>query len=594
MKIVNRIADKNKLNFNLFKKLLVLSTNTSLILSVVALLLNSIASQTYAQTVDFPAVDNTFDQINRYAVPKNDDALGQVTNVNQLRDVSPTDWAYEALRSLVDRYGCISGFPNQTYRGNQPLSRYEFAAGLNSCLNQIERLIASGGGNEVDPADVEAIERLSQDFESELASLGGRVDEIESRTAIVEDNQFSTTTKLVGEAVFNIAQAFGDEEALSLDDNPDLDSEVVFTDRVRLQLVSSFTGKDQLFTRLTAGNIGNSFQSVTGTREGRFAFDGATGNNVIIDRLHYSFPALNDKLRVTAMASLAAHHFYANTFNAGLDVGGGGNGALTRFGERNPIYRQGIANSSAGLGASYEVNDFITIAGGYIAPTAANPFEGAGLFNGSFSALGQIAIKPIEPLQIGLTYVRGYDNEQVTATTIDDEDVFLPRGSFLFGGTGTNLANFRSGEGSSIIGDSPVASNSYGVEFQYDLNPRISIRGWGGYTDASIINAGDGDNGDADIYNYAAAFVVSDILKEGSLAALIVGAAPYLASVDTNGDGDDDAIVNDIPVHLEGFYKYQLNDNISITPGIVWLPTPNQDADNSDIYIGTIRTTFSF
>ena len=58
----------------------------------------------------------------------------QVTNVNQLRDVYPTDWAYEALRSLVDRYGCIVGYPNQTYRGNRALSRYEFAAGLNACL----------------------------------------------------------------------------------------------------------------------------------------------------------------------------------------------------------------------------------------------------------------------------------------------------------------------------------------------------------------------------------------------------------------------------------------------------------------------------
>ena len=82
-------------------------------------------------------------QIEQYGQEGQNNSIGQVTNVNQLRDVSPTDWAYEALRSLVDRYGCISGFPNQTYRGNQPLSRYEFAAGLNSCLNQIERLIAS-------------------------------------------------------------------------------------------------------------------------------------------------------------------------------------------------------------------------------------------------------------------------------------------------------------------------------------------------------------------------------------------------------------------------------------------------------------------
>lgn len=509
--------------------------------------------------------------------------MGQVTNVNQLRDVSPTDWSYEALRSLVDRYGCISGFPNQTYRGNQPLSRYEFAAGLNSCLNQIERLIAAGG-SDVGQADLEQIERLSQEFEGELAVLGGRVDEIESRTAVLEDSQFSTTTKLVGEVVFNIAQAFGDERAEGSADNPDLDSEVVFTDRVRLQLVSSFTGKDKLFTRLTAGNIGNSFQNETGTAEGRFAFDGPSGNNIVLDRLHYSFPALSDRLRVTAMASLAAHHFYANTFNSGLDVGGGASGALTRFGERNPIYRQGIAGSSAGLGASFELNDFITLSGGYIAPTASDPSDAAGLFNGSFSALGQVEITPIEPLQIGLTYVRGYDNEQASPDS-------GPRGSFLFGATGTNQANFKDSLGNSLIGDSPVATNSFGVQFQYDLNPTISIRGWGGFTDADIIN--DGENGDADIYNYAAAFVVSDLLQEGSQAALIVGAAPYAASIDTDGDGDD-ALENDVPIHLEGFYKYKFNDNISITPGLVWLPTPNQDGSNSDVFVGTLRTTFTF
>ena len=106
------------------------------------------------------------------------DPLTQVTNVNQLRDVSPTDWAYEALRSLSDRYGCIAGFPNQTYRGSQPLTRYEFAAGLNSCLNQIERLIAAG--ENVSSQDVATLQRLSQDFEAELATLGGRVDELES------------------------------------------------------------------------------------------------------------------------------------------------------------------------------------------------------------------------------------------------------------------------------------------------------------------------------------------------------------------------------------------------------------------------------
>ena len=222
--------------------------------------------------------------------------MGQVTNVNQLRDVAPTDWAYEALRSLVDRYGCIVGFPNQTYRGSQPLTRYEFAAGLNSCLNQIERLIAANSGPK--GADLETIERLSQEFEAELATLGGRVDEIESRTALLEDNAFSITSTLVGETTFQLAQAYGD----------DIDTELVFTDKVRLQLVSSFTGQDKLFTRLTAGNLDNSFQDEIGTREGRFAQDGPAGNNIVIDRLHYSFP-VGEKLKRHCYGSIRSASF---------------------------------------------------------------------------------------------------------------------------------------------------------------------------------------------------------------------------------------------------------------------------------------------
>jgi hypothetical protein len=43
------------------------------------------------------------------------DPMGQVTNVSQLRDVQPSDWAYEALRSLVERYGCIAGYPRRHF-----------------------------------------------------------------------------------------------------------------------------------------------------------------------------------------------------------------------------------------------------------------------------------------------------------------------------------------------------------------------------------------------------------------------------------------------------------------------------------------------
>lgn len=63
--------------------------------------------------------------------------MAQVTSVSQFSDVQPTDWAFQALQSLVERYGCIAGYPNGTYRGNRAMTRYEFAAGLNACLNRV-------------------------------------------------------------------------------------------------------------------------------------------------------------------------------------------------------------------------------------------------------------------------------------------------------------------------------------------------------------------------------------------------------------------------------------------------------------------------
>ena len=70
--------------------------------------------------------------------------MDQVNSVSQLFDVKPTDWAFQALQSLVERYGCIAAYPDKTYQGNSTLTRYEFAAGLNACIAHINELIAQG------------------------------------------------------------------------------------------------------------------------------------------------------------------------------------------------------------------------------------------------------------------------------------------------------------------------------------------------------------------------------------------------------------------------------------------------------------------
>ncbi|MEL6165468.1 MAG: iron uptake porin, partial [Cyanobacteria bacterium J06628_3] len=114
-----------------------------------------------------------------------EEALGQVTSVSQFSDVQPTDWAFQALQSLVERYGCIAGYPNSTFRGNRALTRFEFAAGLNACLDRMNELIAVATSN-VGTGDLSTIKRLQSEFSSELATLRGRVDALEARTAQLE------------------------------------------------------------------------------------------------------------------------------------------------------------------------------------------------------------------------------------------------------------------------------------------------------------------------------------------------------------------------------------------------------------------------
>jgi len=172
-------------------------------------LLGATAFSAFAQTSAAPQ-DSVINQVSAYSAEgKSSATLGQVTSVSQLTDVRPTDWAFQALQSLVERYGCIVGYPDKTFRGNRATSRFEFAAGLNACLDKIQELIAAATADFVKKEDLEVVKRLQEEFATELAALRGRVESLEVRTATIEKQQFSTTAKLSGEVIFGVADTFG-------------------------------------------------------------------------------------------------------------------------------------------------------------------------------------------------------------------------------------------------------------------------------------------------------------------------------------------------------------------------------------------------
>ena len=205
-----------------------------------------------------------FNKITQIIAQKEPSSLSdesQVTSVSQLSDVQPTDWAYESLKSLIERYNCLVGSDTK-YRGNRALTRYEFAAGLNACLDQVNKLIASSTSDLALKADLESIQRLTEEFNTELTVLRGRLQTIEARTTELEGNQFSTTTKLQGEVQFVVGGVLAGNNVVTKQPAP---STITFSQRTRLILSSSFTGKDQLRLTLSGGNI-NSLGGVPNPR----------------------------------------------------------------------------------------------------------------------------------------------------------------------------------------------------------------------------------------------------------------------------------------------------------------------------------------
>ncbi|MEP0868915.1 iron uptake porin [Trichocoleus desertorum AS-A10] len=503
------------------------------------------------------------------AVETSDNGLAQVTSVSQLSDVQPTDWAFQALQSLVERYGCIAGYPDGTYRGNRALTRYEFAAGVNSCLDRINELIAAGTADLVSKEDLATLQRLQEEFSAELATLRGRVDALEARTAELEANQFSTTTKLTGEAIFAVTNAFGDQGP----GGAELDDETALSDRVRLNLDTSFTGKDRLRTRLQAVNVPEYGTDRTGTNMTRLGFDGEGENDVNIQKLFYRFP-LGDNTNVILDATGA--EFYENIDTINPLFTSSGSGSISRFGRFNPIYRQG--SGGAGLTVNTGFGKAVSVSLGYLADNPQTPSEKAGLFDGPNAALAQVAFRPFEALSLGFTYVRAYDPG--FGVELDENGELVP------------LVNVTSSTGSRLarrpFGNVATATDNFGVEANFRLGSKISLGGWVGYTEAHA-QAGALEGSDAEIWNWAANVGFTDLGKEGSLLGVIVGMPPKLTDVD--GNRADDA---DTSLHLEALYRYPVNDNIDITPGLLVIFNPEHNDANDTIYVGTLRTTFKF
>jgi hypothetical protein len=511
-----------------------------------------------------------------------------VTSVSQLSDVRPTDWAFTALQSLVERYGCIAGYPDRTFRGKQATSRYEFAAGLNACLDKINEIISAGLADKVGKEDLATLQKLQEEFAAELATLRGRVDALDAKTTKLESQQFSTTTKLSGEAIFSVSGATGANP-----NNAGTNTNIVFNNRVRLNLLTSFSGKDLLITGLQATNI-NSLAAPLGYADPlgsssnvKLGFENqflnfnpsnsntAAANSVNLYKLLYIFPVA-DKLTMFAGSNAEV----SDAFPAISPFASEGQGSISRFGQGlNAATRVSGGTSGTGLAAAvgfiWTPSDKVDFRALYGSVNSAVPSSqignllGAGFFGGSTIASAQLTLKPTSNLDIGLNYANSYHQINILGTGLASADIGA------ISGAGTALTD-------------PIKLNSIGSTLTWRITPKIAFNLSGAWIFSNLTNK----DASTTFTSWMTGFHFNDVFKEGNTAGILFGQPLKRNSV--GGIATIPTGFSATPYQLEGYFNFKLSKNISITPGVFFLFNPEGINNAPTATVGVVRTTFTF
>ena len=473
-------------------------------------------------------------------------AADQVTSVTQFSDVYPTDWAYQALSNLVETYGCVAGYPNGTFRGNRAMTRYEAAALLNACLDSVTGM-------------TDELKRLVREFETELAIIKGRVDGLEARVGELEATQFSTTTKLKGQADFFVG-------AVSYEDRDDCntakageceDDATSFSYRYTLNLNTTFSGKDLLYTRIRTGNMSNVW-----VQDNSYLSDAKSGTGTLnIDKLWYTFP-VGEEFQVTVGAVIENYYMVETP---------------TRYKPILKAFKLGgygvLMGASTGQGAGIKWRQ--NVAPGEAAWNAAISYVADGNEGASSSSKKGLFGEDSDGLFLSQI---GYGN----------------RKWYISG-----LYAHKQGEGGSdpaegystpAVNKDDAALNAFGIRGYWSpeesgVIPTISAGIDFGFNDAEAAGQVEESFGWMVGLNWKDAFI------DGNKLGVAFGSYSSYAT-EMKGDSDPE----DENFAIEAFYDFKVSDNVTVTPAIFWIEDADGAAsvDGSNRLGGLVKTTFKF
>ena len=516
------------------------------------------------------ATDLNIVDVSNYAADSEADGWDQVTSITQFSDVYPTDWAYQALANLIERYGCVAGYPNGTFRGNRAMTRYEAAALLNACLDRITEV-------------TDELRRLIKEFETELAIIRGRVDGLEARVGELEATQFSTTTKLKGQAdFFTGAIRYDNRNQCNKPKNGGpgtCESDAFnFSYRLTLNLNTTFTGKDRLYTRLRTGNMVKG--STPWVETDSYLADAKAGDNTLkVYKLWYTFP-LGSGFKATVGALIENYYMietptrYKPVLKA-LKLGGYGAllGASTGqgFGVQ---WRQPVAPGQAA----------INVASNYVA-------------DGGNGALGQ-SRKGMFGENTDAYWLNqvGYGNRKWHISAL-----------YALKNAGQRCDGYVRKNGRCV--PDPVAgakaAMGYSTPRAKDLGHPLSAVGLRGYWQPDdsgwipTLSAGV-DFGFAEgnykwnseqVFGWMVGMNWKDAFIEGNKLGIGLGSySSYATDVKGTGYPDDQNFA------IEGYYDFQVTDNIKITPAVFWVDQAygQEQVKGQNKLGGLVKTTFKF
>jgi len=383
--------------------------------------------------------------------------------------------------------------------------------------------------------------------ESDLSSevIQARVDGVESQLGEIMAGQFSSTTKMSGKAAFILGYVDDDNET----NTDEITGEYMY----QLNMNTSFTGEDNLYTRIKTGNVADHFAD---TAQGTYlSATNKNGDALKVDKLWYQFP-VGDSLQVWIGPKIENYYMLASAPSIYKPVlkqfALGGNGSA--YG----------SSTSPGFGVAWTQETEDPSAGRWA--VSANYTSKDGDHSGSDE--GMFGEKTTNFVMTKVEY--GTPQWQVSLAT-----------SFKENGASDYDGYFHSALADHNGDITAYALRAYWQPEESGSIPSIQL----GYDTAEMDNPSAGEA--EETAGWMVGLGWKDLFIDGNRAGIALGSR--MAATDIKGGGSDPAEDNSV---WEAYYTFKVNDGVSVTPAI--FGGSDVEVDGKDYTGAVLLTEFRF